>query len=678
MQGKTIGGKYELHALIGRGGMGTVWRATDRVLERPVAVKLMAARHLDSETFRERFESEARALASLQSPHVVQIYDYGVEEGTPYIVMELLDGESFETRLGRDAPMSPKAVLEVLRQITDGLTAAASLRMVHRDLKPDNVFIVNGPKGETIKLLDFGLAWMRSTELDDLHSGPIDNKIVGTPAYMSPEGLRGRTPDIRHDLWSVGVIAYKALTGRLPFNGRYLGKLIVSVCTDPAPPPSAHIPALTPAIDGFFLRALAKDPALRFRSAAELLDAFAEACRSVESTKILAVDDEPDMQELIKLRFRRQIRSRQFEFVFADNGSAALDELRRHPDVEVVITDINMPEMDGLTLLAKIPEVAPHARVIMVSAYSDMPNIRQAMNSGAFDFVVKPIDFKDLDATIKKTAQIARDQRQLAAADLENRLLRRLVAPPATERLRSLGPAALLANESDEGTIVYVDLPESGRGDELDLANPDALRELNARFELALPELERSGGAVCLLQPDAIVVQFSGRAHVQRALDACRRVMRELASLAELAGEDSPYAKGLSIGIDSGPLVSTYLGSHVVGRLCYAVLGPTVERARTLALAAAPGEVLAPGPIATSEGLTLYFEQAEDERDVPSQTTTAYAFDWARPEPSLGHARPRDPNDPESTMSVDIYGDDDMTGSLELGALAFGWTLSEN
>jgi serine/threonine protein kinase len=259
MSDRTIAQKYTLKREIGRGGMGVIWEAFDLALRRPVALKLMTPEQVTSDTARRRFEREAMSIAQLRNEHIVQIHDYGIDEDSPYIVMELLEGEDLEARLARERQLSPAATLTLLRQIAVGLQAASSAGIVHRDLKPANVFMARREPGERVKLLDFGVVWT-VFEASDEEQQRSPGLLIGTPAYMSPEQVRAVVPNHLSDLWSLGVIAYRALTGRLPFAESGLGELLISICTDPFPPPSSLVPGLPPGFDAFFERALAKDP----------------------------------------------------------------------------------------------------------------------------------------------------------------------------------------------------------------------------------------------------------------------------------------------------------------------------------------------------------------------------------------------------------------------------------
>jgi eukaryotic-like serine/threonine-protein kinase len=591
MEERTIGGKYALRREIGFGGMGVVWEAFDRALHRPVAIKLMTPEHVASADARRRFEQEAMTVARLRNEHIVQVHDYGIDEGSPYLVMELLEGEDLERRLRRVRKLPAAAVLPLLRQIAAGLDAATAAGVVHCDLKPANIFLARSAAGESVKILDFGLGSRLVEARDD--DRRETRRRFGTPAYMSPEQVRGVPAHPLADLWSLGVVLYRALTGQLPFPSSNVREMIISICTDAFQRPSALDAEILPGFDALFERALAKDRTRRFQSPRELHTAFAAVCDATRGpTTILIVDDEPDVQLLLKMHFRqKRVDDAAYELVFAENGQAALDTLARHADVDVVLADIHMPVMDGLTLLGRIAEAHPLVKTVIVSAYGDMANIRRAMNLGAFDFLIKPIDLDDLDATVERTARSVAEHRRKAHSTEENDVLRRFTSPALVERLRTLGASAALASEALETTVAFVEVSR-GPSSAPDLLPADVARALNATFEVILPELTAKGGVVDTLAGAAAVVVFQGPEHTARALEACLAARGQLETLARRAGEGSPYEHGVSAGVSTGRVFSGSLGSQASGQLRYTVVGEPVDAASHLARLARPGEIL--------------------------------------------------------------------------------------
>ena len=279
--GCVIVGKYRLDHELACGGMGSLWVALDRKLRRKVAVKFInsiAARHDDALT---RFEHEARAMAQIRSPHVVQTHDYGVDRGHAYMVMELLDGEDLGARLARERCLSVTEVAQLLGQIAKGLDAVHAAGIIHRDLKPANIFLARIAGEETVKLIDFGVARSERVEGERTTDHGV---LLGTLKYMAPEqALCEDGLDHRADLWSLAVIAYCLLTGKGPFSGSSREEMVLSICRDPVPAPSQRVAELPPGIDAFFERAFQRAPADRFHSAGQMASAFAAAVKDART-----------------------------------------------------------------------------------------------------------------------------------------------------------------------------------------------------------------------------------------------------------------------------------------------------------------------------------------------------------------------------------------------------------
>lgn len=278
-EGSVIAGKYRLERLLSQGGMGAVWTARHLTLDVPVAVKLMAPAFAASAEGRARFEREAKASAHVKSPYVVQVHDYGLEGETPYIVMELLEGEDLDARLRREGRLTPAATLSVVTQVCKALRALHEKGIVHRDLKPANIFLTRQGGDELVKILDFGIAKATGPILagDATKTGTL----LGSPYYMSPEQVRrSKDVDWRSDLWSLGVIIFRCLTGRLPWEGEEIGDLFVEIATDPIPIASQIAPDLGPDVDRFIARALTRERDKRFQSADELSGALAAVVAS--------------------------------------------------------------------------------------------------------------------------------------------------------------------------------------------------------------------------------------------------------------------------------------------------------------------------------------------------------------------------------------------------------------
>ena len=279
--GRVIAGKYRLDSALARGGMGDLWVAFDRKLRRKVAVKFINTESAELAEAGVRFEREARAAAQIRSPHVVQTYDYGIDRGHAYMVMELLEGEDLGARIARDKVLRVTTVAKVLRQIAKGLEAVHAAGIVHRDLKPANIFISIVGGERTVKLIDFGVA--RSGDGDGRRA-TRRGTLVGTVRYMSPEQAMGEpTVDHRADLWSLAVITYRLLTGNYPFQGATMLDLVTSICQEPITPPSHFVADLPAGIDAFFERAFSRSPDGRFHSAQQMASSFNAALTSART-----------------------------------------------------------------------------------------------------------------------------------------------------------------------------------------------------------------------------------------------------------------------------------------------------------------------------------------------------------------------------------------------------------
>jgi serine/threonine-protein kinase len=269
IQGAVLGGRYELGELLGRGGMAEVYLGTDRVLQRPVAVKVLGAWLADDERFVERFRREALAAARLSHPDLVAVYDTGSDEGLHYIVMEYVPGETLADALHREGRLPAGRATAIARGVARALAVAHAAGIVHRDVKPANVML--GPDGRA-RVMDLGIA--RTLEGESLTR---TTSVLGSPNYLSPEQARGDPVDARSDVYSLGCVLYEMLSGRPPFDADSpVAVAYKHVHEDPLPP-SALEPAVPAPLDAVTLRAMAKDPGDRFQSAEELAAALDDA-----------------------------------------------------------------------------------------------------------------------------------------------------------------------------------------------------------------------------------------------------------------------------------------------------------------------------------------------------------------------------------------------------------------
>jgi formylglycine-generating enzyme required for sulfatase activity len=286
-EGVVIAGKLRLSRPLGQGGMGVVWAAHHEALDTDVAVKLIRPERVGADpALVARFEREAKTTARIAHPHVVRVMDYGTVDGVvPYIVMELLDGFSLAELIASGGRLSLSTAVVLVRQVGSALESAHERGIVHRDIKPHNVFILHESPGEPlfVKVLDFGIAKMLgdSQVPGGSHTLTETGAIIGSPPYMSPEQIEGRKDvDLRSDLWSLAVIVYESLTGRAPFSGTSFVTVGAAVLEGKYRPATELRPGLPRAIDDWFAKALSVDPETRFQSAREMIDALAEIAAS--------------------------------------------------------------------------------------------------------------------------------------------------------------------------------------------------------------------------------------------------------------------------------------------------------------------------------------------------------------------------------------------------------------
>ena len=447
--GQTIA-QYRITGYLGGGGMGSVYTAEDSRLGRNVALKFLPQASGNDAVARERFLREARAASALDHPNICTVFEIGEEAGQSFIAMAFYEGSTIEQMVSR-GPLDLEIALTVALEMCAGLSAAHAKGIVHRDIKPANVIRADG----VTKILDFGLA-----KSDDSAAMTQEGMVLGTAAYMSPEQATGRLVDHRTDVWATGAVLYEMLSGTRPFPGAYPQAILYGILNTDPEPLSALRPGLPMQLVDVVDRALRKDPDKRFSSMKEMAEAL-KAVSERQSAKsaarelvapsapsnvgladmgdeedvlhILCVDDEPELELLMQQRFRKKLRAGEWKFTFALDGMDALQKLEANPDIGVILTDLNMPRMDGLTLLEKLADLDRPLRTVVVSAYGDMDKIRVAMNRGAFDFVTKPVDFKDLETTTLKAAtdlaayrKALRSQQQAVSIQQELDVARRI------------------------------------------------------------------------------------------------------------------------------------------------------------------------------------------------------------------------------------------------------------
>jgi adenylate cyclase len=311
------------------------------------------------------------------------------------------------------------------------------------------------------------------------------------------------------------------------------------------------------------------------------------------TTTILVVDDETDLQSLIKQKFRREIRDQKYDFVFAFDGEDALEKIREHPEIDLVLSDINMPRMDGLTLLVKLHETSPMIKAVIVSAYGDMDKIRAAMNRGAFDFVCKPVDFKDLGVTIEKTIEHIKELKRTLQAIKENNILKMYVDRNVLDFMTgSEYENAITANELITATVVFLDI--CGFTAISEKVPPDVVVQMiNKYFDVMVNEIISQGGYVDKFMGDAIMAVFrNDEYHLDRAIEASLAIRTKIDSIKEEFNDEFIYTPKVAIGINTGEMISGNIGSATLRRLDYTVIGDTVNVAQRFQSVAKPGQII--------------------------------------------------------------------------------------
>jgi adenylate cyclase len=306
--------------------------------------------------------------------------------------------------------------------------------------------------------------------------------------------------------------------------------------------------------------------------------------------KILVADDEADLEFLIKQKFRKQIRDHQYEFVFAMNGKQALERIQEHPDIDIVLSDINMPEMDGLTLLSRLHETSPLIKAVIISAYGDMENIRSAMNRGAFDFLLKPVDFNDLELTMGKTLAHVKQIRETLNAIKENNILKMYVDESVLDYMNTPDfENSVTRNEHIEATVVFVDIVGFTSIAETKPVN-EVVEMLNKYFDIIVREIIGQNGHVDKFMGDAVMSVFRGENHLDRAVEACLGIRKQIDAL----GKESElnFMPKVSIGLNTGDLISGNIGSASLKRFDYTVIGDVVNTAQRLQSAAKPNQII--------------------------------------------------------------------------------------
>ena len=417
-------GPYAVVECIGRGGMATVYRAYHDGLDRDVAIKVLPEFFAEDPEYRERFQHEARAVARLKHPNILEVFDFGNHDGIAYIVMELAEGGTLAGALG--APMRLEDVLTLLEPLAAALDYAHSRGILHRDIKPSNIFL---REDGTPVLADFGLSRMAGSQPRLTATGAV----MGTPEYISPEHVGNGPVGPASDRYSFAVLAYEMFTGRVPFQSESLASVLVAHMTRPMPPTHEVTGQLSAHVESVLRRALAKSPDDRYPSALSFVLALKPAAwidrpgpvmldtQSAVARRsgrrlpvVLVVDDGEANRELIKACLAEV----ECEVRMAEDGFEALRSIERcRPDL--VLLDVQMPGMDGFEVCRRIKRLESGSLlpVVMITSLNETADRVRALTSGADDYMSKPVDRIELVARVRSALKLKRVYDSLDSAE---------------------------------------------------------------------------------------------------------------------------------------------------------------------------------------------------------------------------------------------------------------------
>jgi serine/threonine-protein kinase len=389
--GLVLGGQYRVDRVIGHGGMGTVYLARQLGLDRSVALKVLSERMAGSAAAVERFRREAATVAKLRHPNVVAVYGFDrIEDGRACLAMEYLPGPTLERWLGEHGHLPPPRAVEYLGQACRAVGAMHRAGIVHRDIKAANIVLPDpADPDDVVRVVDFGIAQLRGPGGGPGRAG---EGILGTPAYLAPEVVDGEEADARSDIYALGVVAFQALAGRLPFDGPTSSATLLQHLTQPPPRPSEVAPHVPPSFDAPLLRALEKDPGARYEDAGAFAAALREALAGADSAPapsapaLLVIDDEEDLLAIMRATLTRA----GYDVTTASDGVDALLRLGSRT-FDLILSDVDMPNLDGFTLLEMASKKGVRTPVIFVTGKADPESEVRGLELGAEDYVRKPV-----------------------------------------------------------------------------------------------------------------------------------------------------------------------------------------------------------------------------------------------------------------------------------------------
>ena len=422
MIGQTLNGRYRLDAMIGEGSTAVVYRATDLRLEREVAVKVLLPHVHD--TTKKRFQREALAAAKLSHAGIMGIYDVGEDGKHQYLVVELINGKPLHALM----PAPPEDVIEIGHQICQALSYAHRVGLIHRDIKPANIYMTDS---QQIKLMDFGLAISHSGDEKRLTAL---GTIIGTPAYLSPEQAQGLKLDERTDIYSLGIVLYELLTGRLPFDADDIGSILLQQVKKEAEPPSKHMQGVPRALEEIILKSLEKKREARFAAAKEMAEALSTAKDNgdaVIAPRSISASSDPTTEESVSTEHLETLEANMLtplvRIILADDHALTRQslayflgdiqgfsvvgqasdgqeayELIKVEEPDVLLLDLNMPGTSGMAILPRIRAEYPEVKVLVLTGRDEQTYIMEALRAGAHGYVLKTSSENDLAQSVRE------------------------------------------------------------------------------------------------------------------------------------------------------------------------------------------------------------------------------------------------------------------------------------